>query len=56
MRHAKSAQLETAPTKQGGESVYLFFELTIMNQSTNELVNQGSNEPFDRPGTPPQHD
>ena len=29
MRHSKSAQLETAPTKHGGESVYLFLEFTI---------------------------
>ncbi len=30
MRHSKSARLETAPTKHGGESVYLFFEFTII--------------------------
>ena len=29
MRHAKPAQLETAPTKHGVESVYLFLEFTI---------------------------
>ena len=28
MRHANTAQLQTAPFKQGGESVYLFFEFT----------------------------
>ena len=33
MRHCKSAQLETAPTKYGGESVYLFVEFTIMKLS-----------------------
>ena len=30
MRYSKSAQLETAPTKHEGESVYLFLELTIV--------------------------
>ena len=31
MRHSKPAQLETAPTKHGGESVYLFFEFTLVH-------------------------
>ena len=30
MKHSKSAQLETAPTKYGGQSVFLFFEFTIV--------------------------
>ena len=30
MGHSKSAQLETAPTKRGSESVYLFLEFTII--------------------------
>ena len=29
MKHSKSAQLKTAPTKYGGQSVFLFFEFTI---------------------------
>ena len=33
MRHSKSAQLETAPNKHGGESVYLFLEFTIITLS-----------------------
>ena len=33
MRHSKSAQLETVPTKYGGESVYLFVEFTIIRSS-----------------------
>ena len=33
MRHSKPAQLETAPTKYGGESVYLFLEFTINGDS-----------------------
>ena len=35
----KSAQLETVPTKQGSESVYLFFEFTIILPYYN--LNQG---------------
>ena len=30
MRHVKTAQLETAPTKHGDESVYLFLVFTII--------------------------
>ena len=33
MRHSKPAQLETAPTKHGGESVSLFLEFTIIRHS-----------------------
>ena len=36
MRHAKPVRLETAPT--GGESVYLFLELTINSPTTNLLL------------------
>ena len=32
MRHSKSAQLKTAPTKHRGESVYLFFKFTIVGR------------------------
>ncbi len=34
MRQSKPAQLETAPTKHGGESVYLFFKFTINQPQT----------------------
>ena len=38
MRHSKPTQLETAPTKHGGESVYLFFEFTIVHEFIPSLV------------------
>ena len=37
MRHSKPAQLETAPTKHGDESVYLFLEFTI-NQDLEFII------------------
>ena len=45
-----SAQLETAPTKHGGESVYLFLEFTIVREFINEPMNKWISHP-DRSGS-----